>query len=114
MVVCAIGLLMPEPYLPDHLMKDFDNLAHVIVFAGVVALWGIALPRWVWLIGAVAVFLAVGSEWAQDAFTDDRGAQRSDVYADVVGIIIGLVIALRVKAARRYANRRRVASTGRR
>ena len=113
-VVCAVGFLMPEPWIPDALVEDFDDMAHMAAFAGVVALAGVALPRWVWPVAVVAVALALASEWAQATFTTDRGAQWSDVGADVVGICIGLAIALRVRAEARYTNRRRVASTGRR
>lgn len=108
------ALLVPESYLPATVGKDVDEAAHAVLFAVGVVLWGFAVPRWTWAVGGLALVAAVASEWAQGALIQSRGAQWSDVQADIAGIAVALVIVVRANAAWRYENRRRVASTGRR
>ncbi|MGB3541836.1 hypothetical protein [Rubrivirga sp.] len=110
----TVALMLPGDAVPHGLVSSLDDAAHAILFATGVLLWAFALPRWTWTVGLVAVALAVGSEWAQANLAEDRGAQWSDVGSNVIGIAVALAIAVPANAAWRYANRRRMTSTGRR
>ena len=94
----AALLLVPSRYVPAGVIED-DGLAHALAFAVAVALWIVALPsRGAWVLVA-AVVGAAGSEVAQGTITPSRGAEWTDVAANLGGIAVGLAVGLAVSKA---------------
>lgn len=92
-LVLGLGLLLPGRVFPAP-PPGATTAVHVVLFAGLVGLWGWAVPRATILVVVVAVFVAVGSEAFQAEIVPGRGVETRDLWADFAGIVIGWGIAV--------------------
>lgn len=109
----ALALALPARFVVGWVWGS-DTVLHGIVFAVSAALWASAFPRRRRVVGAALVGLAVVSEVGQGTLLPGRGAEWTDLAANLVGIAAGLAFATGARHVLQPPNRRSVASTGRR
>jgi hypothetical protein len=93
-ILAVIALsLMPQPQL--QLPRDSDKVEHVLAYfalaAGAVQLF--ARRRALPVVALGLLWLGVGLEWAQGAWTADRSDDPFDALADAVGVGLGMATA---------------------
>lgn len=93
------GLIFREA-LPNHapMFPHFDKLAHCLLFFGQFWLLARAFlaakkPVPYAVLWCFALVMAMGTEWAQAAFTHSRQADVWDCVADMLGATIALMLA---------------------
>lgn len=87
-LLATAGVFLPGRAIPAP-SPALATLAHVVLFAGLVALWAYAVPRLTGVVVVAAVFVAVGTEAVQFEVIPGRGYQVRDLWANFVGIGLG-------------------------
>lgn len=109
-VIVIILLCLPGSAIPStgvFSTKGIDKVAHVILFGGIVLLWGFNLyfrrnekSKWQQIIVLLTLFsvgLGIGLEFLQRDYIPNRSFDGYDVIADSVGAIIAAVYHLFVR-----------------